>query len=105
MKNIKRVTIAAVMAISVLCVADAASAASPSAQNVCVSKATGVTRYLRKIGKQTCAKSEVKLIWNPTDVAGATGGVVITQQSVCDGPDGDITADELCKIGMTGPGA
>ena len=30
--------------------------------------------------------------------------VAITQQFVCDGNDADTTADELCKIGMTGPG-
>jgi hypothetical protein len=30
--------------------------------------------------------------------------VVITQQSVCDGIDDGSVADELCKIGMTGPG-
>ena len=31
-------------------------------------------------------------------------GVVITQQSVCDGTDVDTVANEVCKIGMTGPG-
>jgi hypothetical protein len=31
-------------------------------------------------------------------------GVVITQQSVCDGTDVDSIANEVCKIGMTGPG-
>ena len=30
--------------------------------------------------------------------------MAITQLSVCDGIDADATADELCKIGMTGPG-
>jgi hypothetical protein len=54
-----------------------------------------------------------------TGVAGATGAtgvagtngtngvnatVAITQQSVCDGIDAGTVADELCKIGMTGPG-
>ena len=34
---------------------------------------------------------------------GAAGGSAITQQSVCDGTDLDTTANELCKIGMTGP--
>ena len=47
-----------------------------------------------------------------TGAAGATGAagtngtnatVAITQQSVCDGTDADTTANELCKIGMTGP--
>ena len=42
-----------------------------------------------------------------TGAAGTNGTnatVVITQQSVCDGTDADTTANELCKIGMTGPG-
>ncbi|MDA3020407.1 MAG: hypothetical protein O3B15_08915 [Actinomycetota bacterium] len=42
-----------------------------------------------------------------TGAAGTNGTnatVAITQQSVCDGTDADVTADELCKIGMTGPG-
>jgi len=39
--------------------------------------------------------------------AGATGasGVKITELSVCDGPDAGTVANELCKIGMTGPGS
>ena len=123
-----------------------AEAASPSAQKVCVNRATGVMRFLRQTGKQTCEKSEVKLIWNKagvagvagttgvagatgatgvagatgaTGVAGATGAtgatgpagtngtnatVAITQLSVCDGSDDGTVADELCKIGMRGPG-
>ena len=36
-----------------------------------------------------------------TGSADATGA--ITQQAVCDGTDVDTVADELCKIGMTGP--
>ena len=35
---------------------------------------------------------------------GAAGGTRITELSVCDGPDAGTVADELCKIGMTGPG-
>jgi hypothetical protein len=103
-------------------------------------------RFLRQTGKQTCEKSEVRLIWNQagvagttgvtgatgvTGVAGATGAtgvtgvtgatgatgatgpagtngtnatVAITQLSVCDGSDDGTVADELCKIGMRGPG-
>ena len=34
---------------------------------------------------------------------GTNGSGAITQQSVCDGIDTDTTANELCKIGMTGP--
>jgi hypothetical protein len=46
---------------------------------------------------------------NGTDGAAGTNGtngagVAITQQSVCDGTDVDTVANEVCKIGMTGPG-
>ena len=37
--------------------------------------------------------------------AGANATLAITQQSVCDGSDADTVANELCKIGMTGPGS
>ena len=108
--------------------ADVADAASPSAQKVCVNKTTGVMRYVLKRGKQNCKKFEVRLIWNQAGVAGpagatgatgatgpagpagatgatgASGSGAITQLSVCDGTDADTTANELCKIGMTGPG-
>ena len=108
--------------------ADVADAASPSAQKVCVNKTTGVMRYVLKRGKQKCKKSEVRLIWNQAGVAGpagatgatgpagpagtagatsatgASGSGAITQLSVCDVTDADTTANELCKIGMTGPG-
>lgn len=36
--------------------------------------------------------------------AGGGGGASITELSVCDGPDAGTVANELCKIGMTGPG-
>ena len=36
--------------------------------------------------------------------AGTNATVAITQQSVCDGTDTGTVADELCKVGMTGPG-
>ena len=36
--------------------------------------------------------------------AGANATFAITQLSVCDGSDADAVANELCKIGMTGPG-
>ena len=103
----------AVLVAGVMFAGGVAEAASPSAQKVCVNRATGVLRYLRQTGKQTCERSEVKLIWNQSGVAGATGATgatgasgsgAITQQSVCDGTDAGTVADELCKIGMTGPG-
>lgn len=45
----------------------------------------------------------------PVGATGATGpagatGAKITELSVCDGIDADTTANELCKVGMTGPG-
>jgi hypothetical protein len=40
----------------------------------------------------------------PQGAPGVDATVAITQQSVCDGIDADATANELCKIGMTGPG-
>ena len=39
-----------------------------------------------------------------TGAAGAAGGARITEMSVCDGSDAGTVANELCKIGMTGPG-
>ena len=35
---------------------------------------------------------------------GVDATLAITQQSVCDGSDAGTVADEVCKIGMTGPG-
>ena len=40
----------------------------------------------------------------PQGEPGVDATVAITQLSVCDGIDVDATANELCKIGMTGPG-
>jgi hypothetical protein len=41
---------------------------------------------------------------NGTDGINGTSGIAIAQLSVCDGRDAQTVADELCKIGMTGPG-
>ena len=105
MKVFYRGGLTAVLVAGVMFAGGVAEAASPSAQKVCVNRATGVMRYLRKTGKQTCEKSEVKLIWNKSGVAGATGATgasgsgAITQQSIC-GAGGT----SLCKIGVQGPG-
>jgi hypothetical protein len=131
MKNISRFVISVFLVIGVLIVESSTSSSQTALNNVCVNKKTGSMRYLLKNSKQVCNKTEVKLIWNQsgatgatgaTGVAGATGAtgatgvagtngtngvnatVVITQQSVCDGIDDGSVADELCKIGMTGPG-
>jgi len=63
----------AVLVAGVMFAGGVAEAASPSAQKVCVNRATGVMRFLRQTGKQTCEKSEVRLIWNQAGVAGTTG--------------------------------
>jgi len=39
-----------------------------------------------------------------TGTAGVNATLAITQQSVCDGSDADTVANEVCKVGMTGPG-
>ena len=106
------------------------AATSTKTVTVCANKKTNVLRYAKN-GK--CAKTETKVELNQAGAAGAagakgdtgatgakgdtgatgatgaagtngTGSGAITQQSVCDGIDTDTTADELCKIGMTGPG-
>ena len=107
------------------------AASTTKSVTVCANKKTNILRYA-KSGK--CAKSETKVVLNQTGAAGAAGVAgakgdtgaagakgdtgaagtngtngtnatfAITQQSVCDGTDADATANELCKIGMTGPG-
>jgi len=143
MKHISRFGISALLVIGVLIVESSTSSSKTALNNVCVNKKTGSMRYLLQNSKQACSKTEVKLIWNQTGVAGAKGDtgvagakgdtgvagakgdtgvagakgdtgatgaagvnatVAITQQSVCDGTDAGTVADELCKIGMTGPG-
>jgi hypothetical protein len=91
---------------------------------VCANKKTNMLRYA-KSGR--CSRSETRVVLNQTGAAGADGigtagpagatgpagaaGVAgvnatsaITQQSVCDGTDTDTVANELCKVGMIGPG-
>jgi hypothetical protein len=97
------------------------AASTTETVTLCANKKTNVTRYAKN-GK--CAKTETKVMLNQTGPAGAKGdagigvagpagaagpagvnaAVAITQQSVCDGSDADTVANELCKIGMTGPG-
>ena len=103
------------------------AASSTKSVTVCANKKTNVLRYAKN-GR--CAKTETKVLFNQTGadgisgaagakgdagigVVGATGPkgdagvnatVAITQQSLCDGGDAGVVADELCKIGMTGPG-
>jgi len=86
------------------------AAASTKTVTVCANKTTNMLRYA-KSGK--CATTETKVVLNQTGAKGAKGAkgadgtdatVAITQQAVCDGTDAGTVADELCKIGMTGPG-
>ena len=101
------------------------AATSTKTVTVCANKKTNVLRYAKN-GK--CAKTETKVELNQAGAAGAAGAkgdagatgakgdagaagtngtnatLAINQQSVCDGTDTDTTANELCKIGMTGPG-
>jgi len=103
-------------------------AASSTKVTVCANKKTNVLRYAKN-GR--CETTETKVELNQTGPAGARGPqgvagargaegakgadgtngtngtnatVAITQQAVCDGTDAGTVADELCKIGMTGPG-
>ena len=99
------------------------AASSTKTVTVCANKKTNVLRYAKN-GK-CVTKTETKVTLNQTGTAGAAGtngtngtagvkgdtgaaGVnatlAITQQSVCDGSDADVIANEVCKIGMTGPG-
>jgi len=105
------------------------AASSTSSKIVaCANKTTGAMRYSKSA---KCAKTETKVSWNlagtngaagakgETGTAGAAGAkgdtgtngtdgtnatLAITQQSVCDGTDADTVANEVCKVGMTGPG-
>jgi hypothetical protein len=54
----------------------------------------------------TFARTGARGATGPAGATGATGAssVKITELSVCDGTDAGTVADELCKIGMTGPG-
>ena len=98
------------------------AAASTKTVTVCANKTTNMLRYAKG---GTCLSTETRVVLNQTGARGATGAkgakgaagatgaqgsqgadatVAITQQSVCDGSDVDTIADELCKVGMTGPG-
>jgi hypothetical protein len=101
------------------------NAAGDATLKACADKKSGAMRYIAK-GK--CKKTETSLSWNqmgPQGLAGSSGAagtkgdtgtpgrngangsnatLAITEQSVCDGSDAGVVADEVCKIGMTGPG-
>ena len=85
-------------------------AAASTKVTMCANKTTNMLRYAKN-GK--CATTETKVVLNKKGAKGAKGAagtngtnatVAITQQAVCDGTDAGTVANELCKIGMTGPG-
>ena len=98
------------------------AASSTNSVTVCVKQKSRVMRYAEN---GECASSETKVLLNQTGAKGDRGAdgakgdtgapgmngtdgvdatLAISQQSICDGNDADTVADELCKIGMTGPG-
>jgi hypothetical protein len=101
------------------------AATSTKTVTVCANKKTNMLRYAKN-GK--CAKTETRVVLNQSGLAGERGepGIAgtngtngtngingvnatntsqgITQRSVCDGTDVDTIANEVCKVGMTGPG-
>jgi len=83
------------------------AASSTKSVTVCANKKTNVLRYAKN---RKCAASETKVLLNQSGAKGDTGApginatLAMKQLSVCDGIDADILANELCKIGMTGPG-
>jgi hypothetical protein len=103
MKTFYRVGFIALLLTGVMFAGGVAEAASPSAQKVCVNKQTGVKRYLRKTGKQTCKKSERKLIRNKAGATGATGanGALTNSQTknIC-----GVNGTTACAVGRQGPG-
>ncbi len=107
------------------------AASSTKTVTVCANKTTNMLRYAKG---GACLSTETKVVLNQTGAKGAKGAkgatglrgatgltgstgaagaagaagtnatVAITQQSVCDGSDADSVANEVCKVGMTGPG-
>lgn len=85
----------------------ASQSTTPVTLSACVNKKSGAMRMIE--ASRSCTAAERLVSWNNIGPVGATGamgasGVNITQLSVCDGIDAGTVADELCKIGMTGPG-
>ena len=77
------------------------AAASTKTVTVCANNKTNMLRYA-KDGK--CATTETKVVVNQTGPAGKDATVAIMQKAVCDGSDAGTVANEICKVGMTGPG-
>jgi hypothetical protein len=112
-KTMKRVAIAVSIALAAAGGTVVASTATSSV-TICVNKQTGAMRQETR-GNKCKRATEDTLVINKQGPAGATGatgatgaagasGVRITELSVCDGTDAGTVANELCKVGMTGPG-
>lgn len=109
-KTSKRLAIAVAIVLAAAGGTVVASGTS-STVTICVNKQTGAMRQETR-GNKCKSATENSLVINkqgPQGPAGATGatgaaGVKITELSVCDGPDAGTVANELCKVGMTGPG-
>ena len=96
------------------------AASSTKSVTVCANKKTNMLRYAKN--GECMSKTETKVLLNQTGapgtngtngakgdtgaagVDGTNGTLAFTQQSVCDGSDVNTIANEVCKIGMTGPG-
>ena len=57
------------------------------------------SHQIKLVLKQTGTKGDTGV----AGTGGTNGTLAITQQSVCDGSDADTVANEVCKVGMTGP--
>jgi hypothetical protein len=78
------------------------AASTSKSVTVCVDKND---QHMNYSNSGNCKSHQIKLVLNQTGVKGDTNGTLaITQQSVCDGSDADTVANEVCKVGMTGPG-
>jgi len=99
MKTIRHVGIATFLVSALL--ATGTAKAHPAVKKVCVSKMTGMMRYLLPTGKQTCELGEVRLIWNKKGVAGPTGATGATGAAGASGATG--TTGSTGSIGATGP--
>ena len=127
MKKISRFVISALLVIGVLIVESSTSSSQTALNNVCVNKKTGSMRYLLQNSKQVCNKTEVKLIWNQTGVAGAKGATGATGakgdagatgakgDAGTNGTNGALTNSQIksicgvngttaCAVGLQGPG-
>lgn len=107
LKIVKRASIGVTIT---LAIAGGTVVASNSIESVvCVNKQTGAIRPQTKnnpCNRTTERSQNVAAMASPlpADATSAISKLAMIELSVCDGKDADKTANELCKIGMTGPG-